>query len=180
MEELKERKIIRLKNYDYNNAGIYFVTICTKDRQCILSRIVGTENANATEARVELSEYGKIAEKYIRQLNDFYDFLSVEKYVIMPNHIHFLLYVNQHNNENKAKDNCELELRHSARNANNTFSKFISTFKRFSNKECGQNIWQMRAYDHIIRDYKDYEEHFRYICENPINWHFDELYNRMP
>lgn len=56
-------------------------------------------------------------------------------------------------------------------------SKFISTFKRFCNKEIGYNIWQNRSYDHVIRDKRDYDEHIKYIYENPIKWRFDKLYS---
>ena len=61
--------------------------------------------------------------------------------------------------------------------SNTVFSRFISTFKRFCNKECGENIWQPRANDHIIRNHEDYEEHLRYIYENPMRWYYDELYS---
>ena len=57
-----------------------------------------------------------------------------------------------------------------------TVSKFVSTFKRFCNKEYGENIWQRSYYDHVIRDREDYEEHVRYIMENPARWYYDELY----
>ena len=60
--------------------------------------------------------------------------------------------------------------------ANSEYSKFISTFKRFCNKEYGYNIWQSRSYEHIIRDYRDYEKIKKYIHENPLKWEFDELY----
>ena len=55
-------------------------------------------------------------------------------------------------------------------------AQFISTFKRFCNKEYGENIWQRHYNDHIIRDREDYEEHVKYICENPMNCYYDELY----
>ena len=62
--------------------------------------------------------------------------------------------------------------------AQNTIpARFLSTFKRFCNKECGTNIWQYRSYDHIIRNRQDYEEHLRYIYENPMRWYYDELYS---
>ena len=62
--------------------------------------------------------------------------------------------------------------------ANNLCSQFISTFKRFCNKEYGKNVWQARFYDHIIRNQRDYEEHMKYIYENPIRWNIDELYTK--
>ncbi|MBE6542844.1 MAG: hypothetical protein E7675_00445 [Ruminococcaceae bacterium] len=55
-------------------------------------------------------------------------------------------------------------------------SRFVSTFKRFCNKEYGVNLWQYRSNDHIIRNRQDYDEHLRYIYENPIRWYYDELY----
>ena len=178
MEELKERKTIRLENYDYNNCGVYFITICTKNRECLLSNIVNAEDENYGSAQVVLTEYGKTADKYLRQLNDFYDFLSVEHYVIMPNHIHILLFLKEHkSNGENGFDSADPRFERSGRMANTAFSKFISTFKRFCNKEYGKNIWQMRSYDHIIRNREDCEAHIRYIYENPINWYYDELFS---
>ncbi len=173
MEELQKRKTPRLQGFDYNNIGAYFITICTQNRKCILSRIVGTGVLDCP--KIELTKYGEIADKYIRQLNDFYEHLSVESYVIMPNHIHLLLYVGK---TKKIKENGQsgTPVPTNEERANSVFSQFISTFKRFCNKEYGKNIWQARANDHIIRNRKDYEEHLQYIYENPARWHSDELY----
>ena len=165
MEEYANRKTPRLQGFDYNSAGAYFITICTQNRRCSLSRIVGTGVPDCPQ--VELTRYGEIAEKYINQLNDFYDHISVENYVIMPNHIHILLFV---------KENGQSRTPVPTR-SNSIFSQFVSTFKRFCNKEYGENIWQSRANDHIFRNREDYEEHMRYICENPMRWQFDKLYS---
>ena len=89
--DLPKRKPTRLKNFDYSQPGAYFVTICTHNKQKILCDIVGTGVLDGPLNK--LSDYGKIAERYILQLNDFYEHLSVDKYVIMPNHIHILLTV---------------------------------------------------------------------------------------
>ena len=91
MDEPKKRKTTRLKGADYNRNQAVFLTICTKERRCVLSRIVGTGVLDGPQ--IELTKYGQIADKYLRQLNDFYDDLSVESYVIMPNHIHIMLWV---------------------------------------------------------------------------------------
>ncbi len=87
MNQWKSRRTIRLPGYDYNTPGVYFLTICVENRKCLLSRIVGTGVLDGPD--VKLLPYGEIAEKYIKQLNDFYNDLSVESYVIMPNHIIF-------------------------------------------------------------------------------------------
>jgi len=173
MDELKKRKTPRYQSFDYNSVGVYFITICTQNRRCILSRIVGTGVLDCPQP--ELTRYGEIADKYIKQLNDFYEHLSVEKYVIMPNHIHLLLWLKE--NKNKTDNGqSRTPVPTNVERANNACSQFVSTFKRFCNKEYGENIWQARFNDHIIRNRDDYEEHVKYIYENPIRWYYDELY----
>ena len=173
MDELKKRKTPRYQSFDYNSVGVYFITICTQNRRCILSRVVGTGVLDCPQ--IELTQYGEIADKYIKQLNDFYEHLSVEKYVIMPNHIHFLLWVKE--NKNKTDNGqSRTPVPTNVERANSACSQFVSTFKRFCNKEYGENIWQARFNDHIIRNRDDYEEHVKYIYENPIRWYYDELY----
>ena len=88
--------------------------------------------------------------------------MSVEKYVIMPNHIHLLLWVKE--NKNKTDNGqSRTPVPTNVERANNVCSQFVSTFKRFCNKEYGENIWQARFNDHIIRNRDDYEEHVKYI-----------------
>lgn len=81
--KLPVRKHPRLRDYDYSSDGAYFVTICTKDRKCILSKI--------TAGSIEYSEYGRIAEKQLLSLEERYPFVKLDKYVIMPDHIHMML-----------------------------------------------------------------------------------------
>ena len=193
MDEFKNRKTPRLKTFDYNTVGVYFITICTENRKCILSHVAGTGVPDCPypplidRAKIELTAYGKIAEKYIKQLNDFYEHLSVEHYVIMPNHIHLLLFIKEKqkmersgvNGQSRTPDNGQSRTPVPTNNierANSVFSQFLSTFKRFCNKEYGCNIWQTRAYDHIIRNQEDYEKHVRYLYENPMRWYYDDLY----
>ncbi|MBQ8748673.1 MAG: transposase [Oscillospiraceae bacterium] len=158
------RKTVRLQEYDYNTAGVYFLTLCTEKRRCILSRIVGTGVLDGPQ--IELLPVGAIADKYLRQLNDFYENLSVESYVIMPNHMHLLLQVKEGPSRTPVPT---LQ--------NSTVSRFVSTFKRFCNREYGTNVWQRGAYDHIIRDQADFDKHIQYIYENPFGWQKDEYYS---
>ena len=173
-KELPKRKPTRLDYFDYNSSGAYFLTICTENRRKILSRIVGGDVLDAPQndvsylpKRIELSYYGKIADKYINQLNDYYENIKVDRYVIMSNHVHIILFVST----DGASRTSPPTKQHSI------VSRFISTFKRFCNKECSEKIWQRTFYDHIIRDQRDYEEHIKYIHENPAKWYFDELYS---
>ena len=105
----------------------------------------------------------------MRQMDAFYEHLSVPYYVIMPNHIHFLICV-------MGKDGQSGTPVPTASRQNATISAFVSTFKRFCNKEYGKNIWQARFHDHIVRDDKDYREIAEYIENNPIRWAQDRFY----
>ncbi len=141
MDELRNRKTTRLKNADYNRNQVVFLTICTKERRCMLSRIVGTGVPDGPQ--IELTKYGQVANKYINQLNDFYADLSVESYVIMPNHIHVMLWVKGA----ESGPSRTLDMNGPSRTPvptvqNSMPSRFVSTFKRFCNKEFGSNIWQ--------------------------------------
>ena len=164
--EFPTRKATRLKNFDYNSGGAYFITICTQNKRRILSSIVGGDVPDAPK-NVHLLPFGKIADKYINQFNEFYEDITMDKYVIMPNHIHMILFVRK---DGASRTSPPTVKQHAA------VSQFISTLKRFCNKEFGENVWQRGFYDHIIRGREDYEEISKYIYENPIRWYFDELY----
>ena len=156
--EIPQRKPNRIENYDYSQNGAYFITICTQDRKQLLSKIiVGTGVLDCPQVR--LLTHGEIADQYIRQLDDFYDHISVNKYAIMPDHIHILLTVQN------GQSGTPVPTR-----ANSTVAKFVSTFKRFCNKEYGENIWQSRYYDHVVRNQQDYNEIWEYIQNNPRKW----------
>jgi len=146
MEKLKKRKTPRYPNFDYNSIGAYFITICTQNRRGILSRIVGTGVLDCPQ--VELTTHGKVADKYIQQLNDFYDHLSIDSYVIMPNHIHLLLWVKTNKN---TTDNGQSRtpVPTNVERANSACSQFVSTFKRFLQ----QGIWRKHLASSFQRPY---------------------------
>ena len=177
--EHPSRKNTRLETFDYNSVGAYFITICTQNKEHLLSKIkltsVGTDVPDgpqtSKEIFVELTEYGKIADKYINQLNDFYENISVDDYIIMPNHIHLLINIRENGPSGTPVPTKLVCVENSIQNS--IISQFISTFKRFCNKEFDKNIWQTRSFDHIIRDNKDYEFHIKYIRENPLKWYFN-------
>ena len=194
--ELPKRKPTRWKQFDYNKNGAYFITICTANRKQILSRIVGGDVLDAPESdvpyfpnNVELLPHGEIANKYIRQLDEFYANLRVANYVIMPDHIHIMLFVFEDENSIEKTSSPESQISLTSRTSTNgssrtstptvarqhsVVSRFVSTFKRFCNKEYGENIWQRHFYDHIVRNREDYEEHLKYIYENPIRWYYNK------
>ena len=81
MTEFKERKPTRLNGFDYSAPGAYFITICVKDKKQLLSHIVGDGVTDVP--RNDLTPYGKTTDKYINQMNEFYEHISVDKYIVM-------------------------------------------------------------------------------------------------
>ncbi len=149
MNELAKRTHPRLKGYDYSQNGAYFVTICVKEMQCVLSRIVGRDALIAPQ--VELTDYGIVAEKYIRRIP------GINKYVIMPNHIHMIFIKNDDDGAMRASRPTSV-------------SDDVRSFKKLVTKEIGVSIWQASFYDHIIRNEDDLCAHLQYIEENPKKW----------
>ena len=160
--ELPNRKPNRLSAYDYSTNGAYFITLCTQDRKQILSKLsVGTPVPGCpNKPEVSLLPCGKIADKYIRQLDAFYASLTVNKYVIMPDHIHLLITLHE----------ADGHPRRGVPTRTSAIARFVGTFKRFCNKEYGENIWQSRYYDHVIRNQQDFDEIWQYIENNPAKW----------
>ena len=165
-KELPKRKHPRLNNYDYSFAGAYFITICTQNRRCVLSCIVGRGLAPAETNAIEYTSFGKIAEKQLFLLEERYPYLEVDQYVIMPNHIHAIMI--SHGETAGASPRP-------------TITDIVCAYKSLATRECKKNgfdgqLFQTSFYEHIIRGREDYEEIVKYIYENPIRWYYDELY----
>ncbi len=161
MEDVPCRKQNRLQGIDYSKAGYYFLTICTLNRRKILGRVVGGDALIAPS--VLLSKYGEITEKYIENIKLRYECAHVDKYVIMPNHIHMILML----------DNDVMRV---SLPENKTIPGIIRSLKILVTKEAGISILQRGYYDHIIRDEADYLTKCRYIDNNPARWMDDEYY----
>ncbi|MDY5948140.1 MAG: transposase [Oscillospiraceae bacterium] len=158
---LPERKKLRLEGYNYSQNGVYFITICAKNKEKLFGEVVGDGVPDVP--RVELSPIGETVDKYILSIEEKYDYITIEKYVIMPNHIHLLIMVY----------NCDNAI---TSGANSAIPRLISTLKRFVNKEVGIDVWQRSYHDHIVRNERDYDEIWQYIDENPLKWKLDCYY----
>ena len=161
--DLPQRKRIRLPDYDYSSPGAYFVTVCTQNRRCILSDIVVGDGV-LDVPNVRLSPYGEIVAETLREIEKTYSWLSLDHYVIMPNHIHLLLRLGDNGPSGTPAP------------TNETLPMLISTFKRFANRRCGIQLWQRGYHEHVIRNEKDYLEICRYIENNPARWAEDRYY----
>ncbi len=138
--ETKTRKPNRLENYDYSQNGAYFITVCVKGRKPILSKIVGDD------AHIVPQKYGKIVEKYIRNVPE------IRKYIIMPDHIHFIIQI----------ENGTMW----ASSPTNRVATIVRSLKTLTTKEIGKSIFQRSYYDHVIRNQDDYNETWEYIENN--------------
>ena len=164
MGELAKRKHPRLDHYDYSTAGAYFVTICTQNRRCLLFHVVGRGLAPAAWG---LAEYGKIAEEQLLLIEKRYPSIKIDKYVIMPNHIHFILVI-----ANEA----------AGASPRPTVMDVVCAYKSLTTRKCKEikpinKLFQTSFHEHILRGREDYEETVKYIYENPMRWHYDELYS---
>ena len=177
--DLPKRKQIRLPDYDYSAPGAYFVTICTSDRRCILSDIVVGDGV-LDDPNVRLLPYGKIVAETLREIEKTYTWLALDRYVIMPNHIHILLRMEDRGPGNgrgtaPAWETGDGPSRTPAP-TNSRLAALISTMKRFTNKRCGAALWQRSYHEHVVRGEEDYRQIWEYIDTNPAKWAEDRYY----
>ena len=167
---LPKRKQLRLKDYDYSTSGAYFITVCVKNRKELLSKIIAQEDTYS-DVRNNLSQFGKICDKYINNINIKYKNVTVDKYVIMPNHIHLILFIDGTMWASSPTKNALIpssDTKH--------IESIIRSFKTMVTKEIGISIWQRSYNDHIIRNENDYREIWNYIDTNIYNWDKDCFY----
>jgi putative transposase len=147
----------RLKGWDYSASGYYFITICTKNRDCLFG-----ENING---KMVLNEYGEILEHCWNDLPNHYPNLKLDQFTIMPNHVHGIMIIkNVHDVPDKTHGLFE----------------FVRALKTFSARRINEHrqspgipVWQSRFHDRIIRDEKELHHIREYIVNNPMNWEND-------
>ena len=174
--DLPKRKQLRLPDYDYSSPGAYFVTICTRDRRCILSEVTVGDGV-LDVPNVRLSPYGEILAETLREIEKTYSWLSLDRYVIMPNHIHLLLCIGGNGpSGTPAPTNADDGPSETPTPTNETLPMLVSTFKRFTNRRCSIQLWQRSYHEHVIRNEDDYRQIWEYIENNPVRWVEDRYY----
>ena len=158
-----QRKPTHMKCFDYSENHRYFITICSDHRRRSFSGIVVGEGL--APPATHLSVIGNIIEEQIRLLTERYPSLIIEKYVIMPNHVHILLLLENTGGASPSP----------------TTHDIVCTLKSLVTRECRQKgiketIWQRSYYEHIIRDEEDYKNAWLYIENNPAKWAEDKYY----
>ena len=152
--ENPKRKRIRIERFDYSASGAYFITVCTANREKIFWKDVGADIIRPQN--VPLSANGKTVEQAIREIAGHYENVFVDKYCIMPDHIHLILRIESDANGRMISAP--------------TVSTVVGSMKRWVSKQIGRPIWQKSFYDHGIRNRQDYNEIWEYIENNPLKW----------
>ena len=148
-----KRKNIRLTEYDYSQAGAYFITICTQNRQKLFWQNVGAIIDRPEDVR--LSEIGNIVREAVANIPVYYPSICMDTYAIMPDHVHLLLQI----------DGRSLTAP--------TISRVVQQFKGAVTKQAGHPVWQKGFYDHVVRSEQDHREIWAYIEGNPMKWDED-------
>ena len=155
------RKQNRLTEFDYNTDHGYFITICSCNRKNLFWNTVGADSIRPQTFQ-ELSAVGSIVKSAIEDIPNFYPVCSVNKYCIMPNHVHMILLPSTQVNGRIISAP--------------TISTIIGQMKRAASKAVGFPIWQKSFYDHVIRNEQDYRDIWQYIENNPLKWEQDRFY----
>ena len=163
--ELPKRKLTRLKGYDYSTPGAYFVTICTQNREPLFEiEDVGNDLC------VVPPKQNKIIHNWLKETENKFDNIKIDKYVIMPNHIHIMVIITE---------------RHAGRSLHDVMrwfetmvtNEYIRYVKKDVLKPFKKRLFQKSFHDHIVRGEKDYNKIWEYIDTNPLKWELDCFYN---
>ncbi len=183
------RRSIRLKGYDYSQAGIYYVTIVTQGRECIFGEIVNKE--------MILSSYGEIVQKWWDDILVHFPNVEILAFVIMPNHVHGVIFITDTHrgeiishcdnpNQNMINDETiDVEIQGQGRGTlplrRPTLGQVVGYFKYQSTKDMNaldnkrviSKFWQRNYYERIIRNEKELKQKTDYILDNPSKWDDD-------
>lgn len=183
---------VRLKNWDYRNNGAYFITINTGNRKHFFGEIINSE--------MQLSPIGEYAENFWMEIPKHFPFVELGNFVIMPNHTHGILIINNpnpvislHCNEINKSLQCNeidksLQCNDSTGNQyfsdispkSGSISTIIRSYKSVVSKHARllnpEFNWQPKFHDHVIRNSESFERIQNYIENNPSNWKEDKFY----
>jgi putative transposase len=161
---------IRLKDWDYASPGMYFVTICTRDKNPYFGKIV--------DGKMILSEIGLIAENYWREIPEHFPYTVLDEFIIMPDHIHGIIEITEsivetlHCNVSTEPTNTMSKISPKPESLPTIIRSYKSICTKTINKKQNDNNfqWQSRYYDRVIRDPDELGRVREYIINNPINW----------
>jgi REP element-mobilizing transposase RayT len=189
--DIHKRQSIRLRGYDYSQSGLYFITICCYQRECLFGEVINSQMILNNSGELVKEEWLKSAE--IRKE------IELGGFVIMPNHFHGIVIINQEinknigNNQNPlgANGRSPLQTIQSSQQQISmkpkSLSSLIAGFKSATTKKINiirstpkNPVWQRNYYDHIIRNDQSLERIREYVQNNPLSWKNDQLHPNNP
>ncbi len=168
----RRRHSLRLPDYDYGQAGAYFVTVCTRDRLPLFGSIAGNE--------MQLTKAGRAVAERGSAIPDHYPHAETDAFVVMPNHIHGIIFITETsvgaNNHSPLRSGCS-----SFRSPSRTLGSIVRGFKIGVTKWFRANtdvrdVWQRNYYEHVIRSEATLRDIRAYIVNNPAKWTEDPEY----
>lgn len=164
--EKNHRRSIRLRDFDYAQAGAYFVTICTQNRECFFGAAVNGEIQLNDAGRLVYSSWQKLASRIVN--------ISLDAFVVMPNHIHGIILVGAQ----FIAPSAALDTNLGAMNRTPTLGEIVRTYKASSTRHIrdaanAKFAWQQNYYEHVIRDEESLNRIQQYILDNPARWDLD-------
>jgi len=181
IQEYKQRRSVRLRDFDYAYRGFFFVTICTHDKQPILGKVINY--------KTNLSPIGKIVEECWRDIPEHFPNVKLDEWVVMPNHLHGIVvikYPKDFDPDRKGTACCAptslaADYENFGKPVAGSLATIIRSLKSAVTKrvnEASTNrdspVWQRNYYEHVIRTEESLNKIRNYIWENPIHWWSDE------
>jgi len=175
--DIHHRRSIRLKNYDYSQAGAYFVTVCAQNRDCLFGEI--------TDAVMRLNDAGRMIETWWHELAHKFPMIDMDVYTVMPNHFHGIVAIVGAALRGRPNPDHSIPEEQPHRVAP-PLGDIVNWFKTMTTNDYIQNVrhhqwrpfpgklWQRNYYEHIIRNEEDLNKIREYIMYNPIRWADDE------
>ena len=171
------RRSIRLKGYDYSQAGYYFVTICCYQRQRLFGKIVN--------GAMQLNQYDEIVAETYQWLSLRYPYVHLDEWIIMPNHFHGIIVLTD--KPRRGGSGTAPTQTIAPEPKRKPLGRLIGAFKTVSTKQIniirsapGTPVWQRNYYEHIIRNENALNNIRQYIINNPLSWHVDQLHPDNP
>jgi REP element-mobilizing transposase RayT len=172
------RRSIRLKGYDYSQAGAYFITVCTQGRACLFGDVVGEE--------MRLNDAGRVVQAIWDALPGHFPFVELDEFVVMPNHVHGVVWIADAERRGVAcnaptnRRNASVSRMAEISPKSGSLAAIIRSFKSAATKRInewrdapGAPVWQRNYYEHIIRDEESLDRIRQYIIDNPAQWAMD-------
>jgi len=153
----KQRKHIRIQSHDYSLPAMYFITSSVKDNRCIFGKVL--------EGKMILNAYGNVAAEQLYWLGKHYKFLRIPVFVIMPNHVHFIVDIHGNSNHTTIRPLPQLMSAYKSRVSSKIRNLGLKSF-----------CWHRSYYDHMIRTEHSYMRIVQYIQNNPRTWNQDSMF----